>query len=431
MSADLSAAATTPIPRSTDVHTADVDRVGTLAFVPARFGPDVIGGAEIVLRRMAMGLQDRGWEVEVLTTAALDYFTWKNELPVGTAIEDGLSVRRFEAVKSTPGRERHEIGMRMFAGETIPLGEQERWMNDDVRIPGLYSHLLSSGSRYRAIVFGPYLFWPSVACSQVHPTRSVLWTCLHDEPYAYQSIFKPVLSGVAGLFFQTEPEHELAHSIFPRLGPHDVVGCGVEVPEGYQPERFRAKYGIDAPFLLYAGRREGAKGWDELLQMFARSVVGRDLPFHLVTMGAGEVRPPAEVADRVHDVGFLPEEDRNDAYAAATAYVQPSRYEAFSRTIMESWLAGSPVVGVGQGGVVRYHIERSRAGIVYDDAYEFEEALAFLAARPEAAARLGRAGRTYVLDNYQWDDVLTRVEASLTKWTPAVPAAATGQGDAA
>ena len=403
---------------SPEVHP-PVDRTGKIAFVPARHGPTAIGGAEIVMSRLASGLQERGWDVEILTTAAIDYFTWRNELPVGVAVEDGLTVRRFEAVKSTSGRERDEIGMRMFGGEQIPLAEQERWLNDDVRIPGLYQHLLTRGSEYRAIVFGPYLFWPAVACSQVHPTRSVLWTCLHDEPYAYQSIFKPVLSGVAGLFLQTEPEHQLAHSIFPQLAPHDVVGCGVEVPTAYDPERFRKKFGISEPFLLYAGRREGAKGWDELLQMFARSVVGRQLPFHLVTMGAGDVNPPAAVADRVHDLGFLSEEDRDDAYAAASAYVQPSRYEAFSRTIMESWLAETPVIGVGQGGVVRYHIERSRAGIVYDDGFEFEEALVFLANHPEPAAALGRAGRSYVLDNYQWKDVLTRVEQSLVSWTPA------------
>ena len=402
------------------------DRAGKIAFVPARFGPEIIGGAEIVLRRMALGLQDRGWEVEVLTTAALDYFTWRNEMPVGVAQEDGLTVRRFEAVKSTAGTARHEIGMRMFGGEQIPLSDQETWLNDDVRIPGLYSHLLSHGSEYRAIVFGPYLFWPSVACSQIHPTRSLLWTCLHDEPYAYQSIFKPVLSGVAGLFLQTEPEHELAHSVFPTLAPHDVVGCGVEVPDTYDPDGFRRKFSIDAPFLLYAGRREGAKGWDDLLAMYTRAVVDKGLPFHLVTMGAGEVRPPAAVADRVHDLGFLSDEDRNDAYAAASAYVQPSRYEAFSRTIMESWLAGVPVIGVGQGGVVRYHVERSRAGIVYDDEYDFEQALVLLAEHPEAGRALGRAGRQYVLDNYQWDDVLTRVEASLTAWTPAPAAALTG-----
>ncbi len=65
----------------------------------------------------------------------------------------------------------------------------------------------------------------------------------------------------------------------------------------------------------------------------------RDLPFSLVTMGAGDVRPPADIADRVVDVGFLPDAERDAAFAAADAYLQPSRYEAFSRT---SWRPGWP-----------------------------------------------------------------------------------------
>jgi glycosyltransferase involved in cell wall biosynthesis len=252
------------------------------------------------------------------------------------------------------------------------------------------------------------------------PDRSILWTCLHDEPYAYQEVFEPVFAGVAGLFLQTAPEHDLAHRIHPvGLAPHALVGCGVEVPETYDAQGFVAKYGIDRPYLLYAGRREGAKGWEELLAWFARAVVRQDLPFTLVTMGAGRVRPPAEIADRVVDVAFLPDDERDNCYAGATAYLQPSRYEAFSRTIMESWLAGVPVVGIGAGGVVRYHIERSGAGLVYDDAEEFEQALALLAEAPEQARALGAAGRRYVLDNYQWKDVLDRVEAAVCAWTPA------------
>lgn len=402
----------------TSTSGAPVDRRGKLAFVPARFGPDIIGGAEIVLRRLALGLQDRGWEVEILTTCSLDYFTWDNVTPPGVAVEDGLRVHRFPAVKSTPGHERSDLGHRMLAGDRLTLNEQNRWMNDDVRIPELFHHLLLHGNEYRAVVFGPYLFWPAYACSQVVAERALLWTCLHDEPYAYQEIFEPVLAGVAGLFFQTEPEHALAHRIHAgSLAPHALVGCGVEVPERYDVEGFRAKYGIDGPYLLYAGRREGAKGWDELLSFFARATLRHNLPFSLVTMGAGEVRPPDAVKDRVVDVGFLPDDERDACYAGATAYLQPSRYEAFSRTIMESWLAGVPVVGIGEGGVVRYHIERSRAGIVYDDAAEFEQALLFLADAPDQARALGAAGREYVLANYQWKDVLDRVEAAICSWT--------------
>ncbi|RFU21760.1 glycosyltransferase family 4 protein [Geodermatophilus marinus] len=403
-----------------------VDRAGRVAVVPARFGPEIVGGAEIVLRHIAQGLQGRGWDVEVLTTAATDYFSWTNDQPVGCRVEDGLTVRRFEAVKSTPGTERSDLGHRMLAGDRLTLTEQERWINDDVRVPGLYHHLLLHAERYRALVFGPYLFWPSYACSQVAPERSLLWTCLHDEPAAYQEIYRPLLSGVAGLFLQTEPEHDLAHRLFPQLAPHAVVGCGVEVPSGYDPEAFRARYGITRPYVLYAGRREGAKGWDELLQHFRTAVLGRGLDLALVTMGAGEVRPPQGLEDRVVDVGFLPDDERDDAYAGALAYVQPSRYEAFSRTIMESWLAGRPVVGIGEGGVVRHHVETSRGGLLYDDAPEFAESLAVLLGHPRIADEMGRRGREYVLSRYQWDTVLDGIERSIVDWTPPPTGAAGG-----
>jgi glycosyltransferase involved in cell wall biosynthesis len=134
-------------------------------------------------------------------------------------------------------------------------------------------------------------------------------------------------------------------------------------------------------------------------------------------MGAGEVRPPAAIADRVIDLGFLPDEERDNAFAAADAYLQPSRYEAFSRTIMEAWLAGTLVIANGGSDVVRYHCERSEAGLLYDDELELEECLAFLAEAPETAAELAARGRSYVLDNYQWDTVLDKVEAALTTWT--------------
>lgn len=400
-------------------------RIGKLGIVPARFGPKIVGGAEIVLRHIAEGLQGRGWDVEILTTAATDYFAWANDQPIGTAVEDGLTVTRFPAVKSTPGIERSVLGHRMLAGDKLTIVEQERWMNDDVRVPDLYHHLLLHADDYRALVFGPYLFWPSYACSQVAPAKSLLWTCLHDEAAAYQEIYKPLLSGVAGLFLQTEPEHELAHRIHDQLAPHAVVGCGVEVPESYDPDRFREQHGITGPYVLYAGRREGAKGWDELMAAFAVAVQQRGLDLRLVTMGAGDVLPPRGLEDRIIDVGFLSDEDRNDAYAGALAYVQPSRYEAFSRTIMESWLAGRPVVGISEGGVVRHHVQTSEGGLVYDDADEFAEALALLVAHPDLADTMGKRGREYVLARYQWDTVLDGIERSIVEWTqpPSTPAA--------
>lgn len=79
-----------------------------IALAPARFGEQIAGGAEVVLHEMALGLRDRGWDVEILTTCAHDPYTWRNEYEPGTSIDDGLVVRRFPAVISTRrGASRH------------------------------------------------------------------------------------------------------------------------------------------------------------------------------------------------------------------------------------------------------------------------------------------------------------------------------------
>jgi glycosyltransferase involved in cell wall biosynthesis len=300
-------------------------------------------------------------------------------------------------------------------------------MNAGVRVPGMFHHLLDHVEEYRAVVLGPYPFWPAYACSQIAPDRSLLWTCLHDEPYAYLDIFAPVLTGVAGLFLQTDPEHELAHRVTGRgLAPHAVVGCGVEVPATYDEAGFRSRYGVDGPFVLYAGRREGAKGWEEFLAAYAALVQRRDVPLDLVTIGVGPVNPPPGVEHRVRDLGFLPEADRDAAFAAASAFVQTSRYEAFSRTVMEAWLAGTPVIANAGSDVVAWHCERSGAGLTYADADELEECLALVAEAPQVAAALGARGRGYVLENYRWDGVLDRVEACIAEWTSPSPGATAG-----
>ena len=57
---------------------------GRIAFVPPRYGDDVVGGAETVLRQAAERLAARGWEVEILTTCVRDHYTWANAYPPGT-----------------------------------------------------------------------------------------------------------------------------------------------------------------------------------------------------------------------------------------------------------------------------------------------------------------------------------------------------------
>lgn len=399
-----------------------MDRSGLIGIVPPRYGDEVIGGAEAVLREAARGLASRGWDVEVLTTCARDHFSWDNEYPPGLSRDGDVAVRRFPTVLDTRRAERAEISAAILAGAEVDLERQQRWMNDDLRVPELWHHLLDHGTEYRALLFAPYLFWTTFAGGQVQPDRTILVPCLHDEPEAWLELFRPLFSGARGIWFLSEPEHELAHRIHGELPDHDVTGAGVDVPERYDPDGFRERHRLgDQPFLLYAGRREGGKNWEWLLSAFHRAVDAHDLPFALVTMGTGEVTPPEEIADRVIDLGFLPVEERDDAFAAATAYVQPSALESFSRTVMEAWLAGTPVVANGASEVVAWHCERSGAGLTFADEVDFGWALRYLAEQPDGARAMAKAGREYVLEHYQWDTVLDRMEVLLHEWTGPAP----------
>lgn len=387
---------------------------GRIALVPPRYGDDVVGGAELVLRQAAHGLARRGWDVEVLTTCARDHYTWANEYPAGVLTDGSVTVRRFPVVHDVNRWERDRLDRRLAVGLPLEPDEQLAWVSGHFRVPELFHHLVAEAASYRAMVFSPYLFWTTVAGVTVAPERTLVIPCLHDEIFAYLDVFRPVLTRPAQVWFMSEPEHQLAHRIMgPLAERHPVTGEGVLVPDAYDPDRFRAKYGLARPFVLFAGRRETLKGWKDLLGGFARAVTRLGVDLDLVSFGVGWMDPPQEVAARVIDLGFLPQDDVADAFAAAAAYVQPSRMESFSRTIMEAWLAGTPVIASAASDVVRWHCERSGAGLVYHDEHELAQCLALVADAPEPLHRLAAAGREYVLTHYTWDAALDRMEEAL------------------
>ena len=290
-------------------------------------------------------------------------------------------------------------------------------MNGLFRVPDLYHHLVAEQDRYRAIVFSPYLFWTTLVGATVAPQRTIVMPCLHDEGYARLRVVARTLSRVSRAWYLSEPERDLACSLGIDPGTSDLTGAGVPVPEAYDAAGFRARHGLTRPYVLYAGRREEGKGWPVLLAAFA-AAVARGADLDLVTMGVGEIEPPPSVAERVHDLGFLPDDEAADAFAGAAAYVQPSRNESFSRTVMEAWMAGTPVLANAESAVVAWHCARSGAGITWTGGDELSAAIEAVAVSPAAFDALAASGRAYVLDNYTWPTVLDHMERSLEEMRP-------------
>ena len=248
----------------------------------------------------------------------------------------------------------------------------------------------SSGhaDEYDAIVFSPYLFWSTLYCAGIAPERTILMPCLHDEPYAY---LRSVAAALGILGRGLVPLRARAPA-WPqaRAGGRPPLGGRRGGRRSRRPTT-RAAFASGTtsrrPYVLYAGRREGGKGWQELVAGYGIAALRHRLPFDLVTVGVGRAEVPPWLENRIVDLGYLAPAEVPDAFAAAEAFLQPSANESFSRTIMEAWLAETVVIANGESDVVTWHCERSGGGLVYADELELGQCLRFVAEAPEAGGR--------------------------------------------
>ena len=176
--------------------------------------------------------------------------------------------------------------------------------------------------------------------------------------------------------------------------PGVVVGVGSDVPEAPRAERFRQQFGITAPFAIYVGRIDENKGCTELFDFFERysRTVRGDL--HLVLVGKTILPIPRH--PRIHHLGFLADEQKFDAMAAADVLIMPSYFESLSMVALEAWAIGKPVLANGRCDVLKGQVIRSNAGLYYESFAEFAEALHAITSSP-CAAPGPRRERAHVL----------------------------------
>jgi len=393
----------------------------TLAFVTPWYGAGIAGGAEAECRATARALAARGLPVEVLTTCARDHASeWSDHHPEGVTDEDGLPVRRFKVRPRDPDRY-VRLHWRLQLGGRLTSFEEEDFVRESVNSNDLYAYLAAERDRYW-YAFIPYCFGTTWEGALVAPDRSLLIPCLHDEPFAQLAWTRRVLRAVRAVCFHVPAERALGDAI---AGPGSenavLVGEGVDTDLSGDGARFRRKYGIRDPFLLYAGRKAREKNTPLLVDYYARyRFTHPDSPLKLVLIGSGGVRVPERLGRDVLDLGFVPARDKLDAYAASLALCQPSLLESFSIVMMEAWLAGAPVLVHSGCPVTREHCLTSNGGLFFGDYFEFVEAVELFLGDETLRRRMAGNGRAYVLANFTWErvtgnylDVLTRLGAKL------------------
>jgi len=389
-----------------------------LAFVLPRFGASLGGGAETLGRAIALALTDPSVNrdlipvetVEIWTTCATDHRTWENALPAGVTVEDGLTVRRFK-VDERNLETFISAEMAIAQGRTLSAAEQLAWLGAGVNSKDLYRHIAEHGQQFDALIFAPYLFPTSFWGPLIYPERSWLIPCLHNEPYAYQSVFRVVFEKCAGLLFNAAPEMTLAGEIFGKelvRSKGSVVGMGFEAPASAHAVKDTSA----SKYLLYSGRKEQGKNLDKLIEWF--SAVRPEVPeLELLLIGSGDIHFLSELPAGVRDLGFVSESEKYSLMANAFALCQPSTNESFSIVMMEAWLQGVPSLVHAGCDVTRDHVQRSGGGLYFANASDLGGVLKYLLSAGGVRDDLGAAGRSYVLTEYSWPAVLKRLAQAL------------------
>jgi glycosyltransferase involved in cell wall biosynthesis len=371
-----------------------------VAVVVQRYGADINGGAELHARYIAERLSRRA-DVEVVTTCARDYVTWRNELPAGTAQVNGVTVRRFpvrhERRPEVFGRRSEHVFRRTHA-----LADEIRWLDSEgPSSPAMIEYLARSGDGFEHVLFFSYRYYHAWHGARRLAHKAILVPTAERDAAIGLGIFGPVFRGVRAVMYNSHEERAMIHAATHNEDvPGVVVGVGSDVPPRTDPARFRRKFRINRPFAVYIGRIDENKGCRELFHFFSRYAAAFPRGLDLVLIGNAIMPVPQH--HRIHHLGFLSDQDKFDGLSAADLLVMPSYFESLSMVALEAWALGRPVLANGRCDVLKGQCIRSAAGLYYETYEEFAETLYSLESNGPLHARLGANGRDYFRAHYAW-----------------------------
>lgn len=365
------------------------------------------GGVVRSVEGMATALAQRGHEVTVLTTAALN----RQGRCAGSPDETLDGVRVLRRPNALPWlRERLNLStprsLKKTAEALLPA------------IDVLHAHEFRTIENLLVTPVARRLNAP-IALSP-HGTLS-----LNTGRGALKSAWDRVLSpGIALRIDQvvalTEAERAEAEALWQRFGPRQfptrfsVIPNGARLPE-FSPllaRDFRARFNLgDAPTVLFMGRLQARKGVDALIQAFKSAKVADS---RLLVVGPDEGMLPtlealAEGDPRVIFTGYLKGDERLGALAASDIFALPATGEGQPMAALEAMAAELPVIL--SPGCNMDEVARAGAGFVVEPTVAaFSEKLTLLLNDRALRREMGQRARQLVEERFAWDGIAERLE---------------------
>ena len=373
-----------------------------IAFVVQRYGSEVNGGAELLARWVAESMSDL-WDIEVITTCALDYMTWVNHYPEGRKQINGVTVLRFPVSEPRDVARFNKLCEHVF-WRPHSRDDEINWMKaQGPNAPGLINYIATNKDNFDAFIFFTYLYGTTFWGLPLVADKAFLVPTAHDEPPIYLSIFKDLFRKPKGFIFNTPEEKDLLVRMFGiDCTFSDIVGVGIKFdPSCLNNSSSDLK--LPSNYVIYAGRIDESKGCTELFKFWDRYKRNRMNDLVLLLIGRSQMEIPKR--DDIVQLGFVGEEDKFKSMSKARCLIVPSLFESLSIVIMESWLCGKPVLVNGKCKVLTGQCKRSNGGLWYKNYDEFKSCLDFILNNEDMSQRMAICGKKYVEENYNWDAI--------------------------
>jgi alpha-1,6-mannosyltransferase len=271
-------------------------------------------------------------------------------------VEDGRTITATIASPKVPGSPNYRLLLRSWRVRAL----LERYKPDLIECQDAYN-----------------LPWAAISHARRHPGTALVAAYMTDFPTVYverpfERAVGETLAGAAtrlcywycGKLYR---QFDLVYALSENGGAAKlrslgldpvVVPLGVELGE-FTPDRrdpaLRRKLGVadEAPLLIYAGRLDGEKRAQTVVDAFRR--LPSSLGAHLVLLGDGPLREQflALNEPRLHAPGYVKGRAELARWlASADLYVSGMADETFGISIIEAQASGLPVVGVAGGAMV-------------------------------------------------------------------------------
>jgi glycosyltransferase involved in cell wall biosynthesis len=270
----------------------------------------------------------------------------------------------------------------------------------------LIKYVEDNVQNYDIFFFFTYLYATTTMILPLVKNKSILIPTAHEEPSLYARFFDDFFALPRAVICLTDEELRLIRNRtnLPIRGAY-LAGVGLDEPPVSNPTYFCQKFNIKRDFLLYVGRIQKEKGCDQLFEYYLTlpSDIRKNYPLVLL----GKPAMPVPHDKNIIIPGFVSEELKFSAMAAAKLMIMPSVFESLNIVILESWLCVTPVLVNGSCEVLKAQCRRSNGGLWYDNYTEFEACLTFLVNNENALAKLAQSGKRYVEQNYSWEKIIS------------------------